>query len=312
MRIDIFVLRIFVIDFVGKCMLKHCTGFRSGSLLVVRPLTVAVAVLGAAMVVIPAPGAHAQQTGAQIPSAPLAIAIAPETQLQPGVAAAMPIRINAPKGVPKNVILLIRGMPAGIALSEGRPFGPGVWAVPTASADRLRLAAAETIVGVSVQITISLESLEGTKLAEAKTTLRVMPGVQTGARQEVVGDVTGGLPRTPPVETAAKPVAPPSSSSPPTMSSSDRAEMSKLVEKGHEVLKTGKIAAARLLYKRAAEAGLAEAALALGATYDAKELARLSVVGSEQADAALARKWYSKASEMGSTEAARRVQQAGN
>jgi TPR repeat protein len=73
-----------------------------------------------------------------------------------------------------------------------------------------------------------------------------------------------------------------------------------------ELLKQGNIQPARMLFKRAAEGGLAQAALALGGTYDPAELAKLKVVGL-QPDVEQARKWYTRAQELGASEAAERL-----
>jgi TPR repeat protein len=72
--------------------------------------------------------------------------------------------------------------------------------------------------------------------------------------------------------------------------------------KGQELLERGNIYPARMFFKRAAEAGLAQSALALAATYDPNELAKLKVVGL-QPDVAAARHWYQKALELGAEEA---------
>jgi TPR repeat protein len=56
---------------------------------------------------------------------------------------------------------------------------------------------------------------------------------------------------------------------------------------------------ARILLQRAAEAGDAVAATALGATYDPNVLAKLGVVGMN-ADVEKARGWYQKAESFGS------------
>jgi hypothetical protein len=57
-----------------------------------------------------------------------------------------------------------------------------------------------------------------------------------------------------------------------------------------------------LLLRRAAEAGSAEAALALGETFDPVVFQRLHVIGIEP-DAAMAQKWYQRAAELGSAAA---------
>jgi hypothetical protein len=76
-------------------------------------------------------------------------------------------------------------------------------------------------------------------------------------------------------------------------------EIAMLVKRGNDLLMNGDISSARLLLRRAAEAGNAEAALALGSTFDSAVIARLGAVGVE-ADSAEARKWYEKAVALGS------------
>jgi hypothetical protein len=73
-------------------------------------------------------------------------------------------------------------------------------------------------------------------------------------------------------------------------------------------LDTGDIVSARLLLKQAASTGNAEAALELGMTFDPLFLERRGAVGFAP-DLAKAREWYKRASELGSTEAARRLEQ---
>ena len=72
-------------------------------------------------------------------------------------------------------------------------------------------------------------------------------------------------------------------------------ELLSLLQKGRESLRQGNMLVARQFYQRAAEKGLAEAAFALAATYDARELSRMKGIADVPADAALARKWYEKA-----------------
>jgi TPR repeat protein len=70
------------------------------------------------------------------------------------------------------------------------------------------------------------------------------------------------------------------------------------------------VAMARQFFLRAAEAGLARAALLLGGTYDQRELARQRVQG-VQANPALARRWYERARELGAPEAEERLANLG-
>jgi hypothetical protein len=100
------------------------------------------------------------------------------------------------------------------------------------------------------------------------------------------------------------PVAQPQFSQP--VRTLDREEVAALYRRGEQLIAQGDIAAARLMFTRAAEVGDARSALALGASYDPDVLRKLGVLG-VAADAALAREWYSKASSYGSREAAQRI-----
>jgi hypothetical protein len=87
----------------------------------------------------------------------------------------------------------------------------------------------------------------------------------------------------------------------------DGEEIILLLKRGKDLIATGDLAAARLVLQRAADANHAEAALALGATYDPFVLRELKVYGLTP-DAAMARVWYQKAIELGSPAAPRRLE----
>ena len=82
----------------------------------------------------------------------------------------------------------------------------------------------------------------------------------------------------------------------------DADEIAALVKRGKDFANHGDLISARLLLRRAAEAGSAEAALALGETFDPVVFQRLHVIGIEP-DAAMAQKWYQRAAELGSAAA---------
>ncbi len=109
-----------------------------------------------------------------------------------------------------------------------------------------------------------------------------------------------------------RPAAPASSalgsSTPPTAAGPDREKVAALVSRGQTYLANGDVVSARLVFRRAAEAGDAQAALALGGTYDPLVLKSLGVIG-VAADAAQARGWYQRAAELGSREAPQRIDQ---
>ena len=98
---------------------------------------------------------------------------------------------------------------------------------------------------------------------------------------------------------------------PPVIQTLDPEEIAILVKRGEEFLKNGDIAAARLFLRRAASAGNAQAALALGATFDPAFLAEQGVLGFAP-DLVQARAWYEKAGELGSSEASRRIERLAN
>jgi hypothetical protein len=82
----------------------------------------------------------------------------------------------------------------------------------------------------------------------------------------------------------------------------DDNEISALIKRGNNLLKEGDFAAARLLFERAANAGSAEAALALGSTYDPLAIKRLGAIAVKP-DIESARKWYQIAADRGSAAA---------
>ena len=87
----------------------------------------------------------------------------------------------------------------------------------------------------------------------------------------------------------------------------DTEEIAVLLNRGKDLIAHGDFPAARVLLKRAAEANNAEAALALASTYDPFVLQELKVYGFS-GDPAMARAWYEKAKNLGSSVAPRRLE----
>jgi hypothetical protein len=86
----------------------------------------------------------------------------------------------------------------------------------------------------------------------------------------------------------------------------DSEEIAILVKRGNDFLANGDFAAARLLLRRAAEAGSAEGAFTLGTTFDPVVLQRLGAIGATP-DLAEARQWYQRAAELGSSAASQQL-----
>jgi TPR repeat protein len=82
------------------------------------------------------------------------------------------------------------------------------------------------------------------------------------------------------------------------------------LKKGEEQWAQGLVAPARLLFERAADLGLAQAAMALGATYDAAELNKPNLRGIS-ADDTQAKRWYERARQLGASEAEVRLRRLG-
>jgi len=108
----------------------------------------------------------------------------------------------------------------------------------------------------------------------------------------------------------AVPPAPPTSTAVPEPRRSislSQDEIAFLLKRGQALLAAGDIASARLILTRIADTGSAEAAFTLAGTFDASVLASLHVAG-VPGDPEMARAWYSKAAELGSLEANKRLQ----
>jgi hypothetical protein len=86
----------------------------------------------------------------------------------------------------------------------------------------------------------------------------------------------------------------------------DPEEIKLLMKQGEQLIAAGDVVTARVVFQRAADAGNANAAMALGATYDPNVLRKLGVVG-VSADLEQARSWYRKAENLGSPDARGRL-----
>jgi hypothetical protein len=75
-------------------------------------------------------------------------------------------------------------------------------------------------------------------------------------------------------------------------------DIAMMIERGRMLFEAGDVAAARLFFRRAANAGDAAAAIAMGATYDPEVLTQRFIRGIE-ADAQEAQRWYERARDIG-------------
>jgi hypothetical protein len=105
-------------------------------------------------------------------------------------------------------------------------------------------------------------------------------------------------PAPPPAPTQAAPTQAAPQSAPRPAVVLDESEINTLIRRGKNLLNDGDFAAARVLFERAANAGSAEAALALGSTYDPNVIKRLGAI-MVKPDIENARKWYQLAADRG-------------
>jgi hypothetical protein len=241
--------------------------------------------------------------------------VAPVMLAEPASKSPLPIQVGPQDALVRNSFVRIRGLPTAATLTEGHAISPGAWAIPLAG-----LASLAIVLPVGLQqgrwdVVVSLVTIEGKVLTEAKTALVVgpvqliAPGQQQAQPKQtpsVVAALARPLEPLPRPEPQPQPRAQPQSEPDPEM---ERALG--LYAKGKELLARGNIQPARALFRRAAEAGHAESALALAGTFDPHELAKLRVLGL-QPDVAMARRWYTKARELGAEEAAARLARLGN
>jgi hypothetical protein len=168
---------------------------------------------------------------------------------------------------PRDSLVRVRGLPPKAALSGGYAIAPGAWAVPLNALPGLKITLPSAVTGKSDMV-VTLVAADGTVLVETRSTLLIGAALPSAAE--------------------------------------DRKRAQQFLKKGHERLAEGLVAQARLLYERAADLGLAEAAMALAATYDPAELNRPHL-RSVPPDLKEARRWYQRARELGAPEAEQRL-----
>jgi hypothetical protein len=218
------------------------------------------------------------------------------------------IRVGPAALVPANSFVRVRGLPPTVALSDGYSIASGVWAIPLRALPNLKMllpVGAEERADVSV----SLVTADGWVLAEARSSLVVKPP-QRGESLPQPETPVSIVPTPPPVPAQRLERGSPPPFPEPTIVSEVHERAQKLKEKGDEQLAQGLVAPARLLYERAAELGLAQAAMALAATYDESELTSPNLRGVSP-DAKEAKRWYERARQLGAVDADQRLRRLG-
>jgi hypothetical protein len=185
--------------------------------------------------------------------------------------------ISVDRGTGKES-LLVAGLTAGTRLSAGAPIGDTRWELALNDLRHLYMYAPKDFVGVmnaAVDLLSPTAQLLDTKAVQFAWVARAAePPV---ARVEPTPKIAPIQPK-------------------------DLAEEALMLKRGEDLLDIGDIAGARRVFQYLADAGNADGALAMGATFDARFLAEHNAIG-VVADDAKARSWYRRAVDLGSAQA---------
>jgi hypothetical protein len=189
-----------------------------------------------------------------------------------------------------NESLLLDGLSPGTTLSAGAPMNRFSWRVASDELHGLYLYAPKDFVGV-MNTTANLLSdrqlidSQGMQLKWISSIRKAPVAVakRTLSTSEPVAVITSSVPKIRPI---------------------DPGEAAFLMRKGQDFLGVGDLSAARIAFRRLADADIADAALALAKTYDPEYLATHNFLG-VRGDQATAQTWYRRAKELGSVEANR-------
>jgi hypothetical protein len=193
----------------------------------------------------------------------IALTVPKEIVAKAGDAVGFAIAIDAAEALPDRSVIAIRGIPEGASFSEGRPYGTHEWSLRPDEIAGLSLRLPEDQSGAS-DMQVDLVAADGAVLAGATTRLNVASNPAQGL----------------------------------VVRSGEADRVEDLMAHGRKMVDVGYLAGARAYFQRAAEAGSADAALRLGATYDPDVIAELGVQGIKP-DPDAAKTWYERAEALG-------------
>jgi TPR repeat protein len=196
----------------------------------------------------------------------------------------MPLEVSVDNAV-QNASLRLAGLAAGTHLSAGSQVSDSSWQVPLDRLKNVYLYAPTDFVGV---MNSALDLLGPDKRLIDRREVRFEWLAKKESRPEPGSPVWPANPA--PVQSLNGDVA------------------SNLMKRGQDFLGTGDITAARILFKRLADAGIADGAFAMAQTYDPRYLTEHKVIG-VVGDESKARVFYQQAAQLGSVEAAHMLEQ---
>lgn len=203
---------------------------------------------------------------ARVAAPDVVLAVPGEIEAIAGQDIAFDITFDAIEQIPARSVIAIRDMPEGAAFSQGRPYGSTEWNLLPDEIGDLRLHLPEAQPG-EADLRIELVAADGKIITSAVTRLAIVQDPR--AALIVRADESG--------------------------------RVEDLVMHGDKMIEVGYLAGARAYYRRAAEAGSGDAALATGATFDPEFIDAIGAHGIK-ASPTEARAWYERASKLGVTE----------
>jgi hypothetical protein len=197
------------------------------------------------------------------------------TTIEADVDKEVPFRItlSPANALPIRSSVTIGGLPEGTTLSHGRPYGETEWTLRPDEIGDLRLLMPKTASG-HANLRVALVAADGTIIAKTATQLNFPAGHKDAliTRPE------------------------------------ERERIADLIAHGQKMIDVGYLPGARGYFQRAAEAGSADAAYALGTTYDPGFISESGAQGIK-GNLAEARAWYERARELGSQAAQGKLQE---
>jgi hypothetical protein len=227
------------------------------------------------------------------------ISVASAIVAEPASAVSFTVDVQPRDSLPITGFIRLRGLPQFVSISDGHAIGPGSWAVPLYVLPVLRANIPAALSG-RTEFEIALVSGDGRILAEARTSLLIVPPSPPDLARRAASSPSAAAVEAPPVGMTNPAIAP---VEPPAL---EKTAAEELVAQGERYLAQGKVGGARLFFRQAADAGYAGAAMRLAATYDPAELSILKVQGITP-DLLEARKWYERARDLGAVEAEARL-----
>jgi hypothetical protein len=204
---------------------------------------------------------------ADIELPPIGLALPDSISAEAGQETPFAIAIDEADTLPSRSIIAIRGLPEGVTFSSGRPYGETEWTLRPDEIGDLSFTLPATASGER-SLNVELVAADGTTIASASTTLRISSDPIAVAKQVA----------------------------------EDGPRIDELMAHGQKMIEVGYLAGARGYFRRAADAGSAEAAFALGTTYDPAFIKEIGAQGIKP-DMAQARVWYEQAEKLGDKDA---------